>query len=435
MKTQTQFLPDRLPAALIAAAAAILAPAAHADNVHGIGADDQRSTNTSLREAAIESFQETAPEGLDDAVPHFAIFGRQGKFYLGIGGSVKVTVGEDWGAPLENPNNFTTSEITPAQPGSKERFHLSAQQSSLFVDFVAFPNDKNRISAYIGLNLLNNYVPVVQNAYVKWRGFKAGYDYTAFSDNAALPPTIDYEGPCGATPITVPTFTYTHSFGKADCLSATVGIELPQYSVTTGRETSTVTQSVPDVPISLRYRWNGGDDWVKLSAIARNLMYRDVAAARNVDILGWGVELSGTAAILPQLRGFWTAVYGRGVASYIQDLSGLGLDLTPSGDGATMKASPTWGGYAGLQYNFTDNVYASATYSHVRNYARSWSDRASETPFGDTYRYAQYAVANLFWDINSYISTGVEYIYGRRVNCDGTQAHCNRIQTMIQVSF
>lgn len=388
-----------------------------------------------LKDISHEHFQDNAPEGHKDAVPHFAIFGMEDKFYLGIGGTVKVTAGEDWGAPLDNPNEFITYDIEPAPTGSKSRFHLSAQQSSLFLNFIALPQSENKIGGYVEMYFLNNYVPVLQYAYLKWRGLKAGYDYSTFSDNGAMPPTIDFEGPNAATAFPLPMVSYTQRFGKNKAWSASLGLELSQYSITTNNYTRTVTQGIPDIPAAIKYSWNKGEDWMRASAIIRNLQYHNTPADKNVDILGWGVSLSGTSEFLPNLRGYWTGVYGHGIASYIQDLTGNQLDLTPRGTSRALKATKTWGAFGGLQYNFTPNVYCSASYSHVRNYAEPWSPQVGNSDYPGDYKYAQYAVGNVFWNINSILTTGLEYIWGRRVNNDGTQAHTNRLQAMLQLSF
>ena len=386
-----------------------------------------------LKEKSHEVLTDNAPEGFKDAVPHFAIFGKTDKFYLGIGGAVKATVGVDWGAPTDNPNEFITGDILPVAPGNETKFNLSAMQSNLFVNFVAFPNTDNQLGAFIGMNFLNNYCPVLQYAYLKYRGIKVGYDYSVFSDNGAMPPTIDYEGPnvCTASPL--PTLNYTYAFGKKKEWSVGVGIELPSPSITTTARTRSVNQAVPDIPVALKYSWNGGDDWVKASAIMRNIYYHNEVTAKNVDVVGWGISLSGTAEIVPNLRGYWTGVYGHGIASLMQDCGGLGMDLSPVGTQNYLTAAKTWGAYGGLQYNFTDNVYCSATYSHIRNYAKEW--KGGSNPYSEQYKYAQYAVGNIFWNISPIITTGLEYIYGSRVNVDGSQAHDNRLQAMLQVSF
>lgn len=411
--------------------------AASASSVVAAPPHHQEPRNSSeIKEAAHETLTDNAPDGWPSQVPHFALFGKKDVYYLGIGGSAKVTLGEDWGAPLSNPNEFTTSNIAPATPGSKSKFQLSAQQSSLYFNFIALPKSDNKIGVFVGMNFLNNYVPVLQSAYVKWRGLKAGYDYSSFSDNASLPPTIDFEGPNAATSITVPTVTYTYNFGKKKNWSASIGVELPQLYITTNNSTSEVTQSVPDIPASIKYAWDAsGTDYLKFSAILRNMTYRNDHADKNVDVVGWGIQLSGTSDIVGNLRGYWTAVYGNGIDSYIQDLNGLNMDLVPRGNQRALKANKTWGAFGGLQYSFTPKVYASATYSHVRNYADRWSDNISSTSWGNQYKYAQYAVANLFWEINPIVTSAIEYIYGRRVNNDNSQAHTNRLQTMIQVNF
>lgn len=78
-------------------------------------------------------------------------------------------------------------------------------------------------------------------------------------------------------------------------------------------------------------------------------------------------------------------------------------------------------------------MFATASYSHVRTYADSFS--GGSTPFGEQYKYAQYVVANLFWTPNSLLQTGIEYLYGRRVDYGGARGHDNRIQAMIALNF
>lgn len=57
------------------------------------------------------------------------------------------------------------------------------------------------------------------------------------------------------------------------------------------------------------------------------------------------------------------------------------------------------------------------------------------TPWNEQYKYAQYGVANVIWNITSRISAGIEYIYGRRVDMNGLSRHDNRLQTMFQITI
>lgn len=390
--------------------------------------------SSELKEAAHKAFTDNAPDGLKDAVPHFAIFGKPDKFYLGIGGTLKVTAGVDLGDPIDNPNELITSEIQSVSEGNHTKFNLSAMQSNLYVNFVALPESKNRIGAFINMYFLNNYTPVLQQAYLTWRGITAGYNYSVFSDNGAMPPTIDFEGPNAGTAFPVPTISYTYNFGKNKAWAVSAGLELSKLSQTNSPRTRTVNQGAPDIPAAVKFSWNKKQDWVRVSGIIRNMIYRNIQAEKDVDVVGWGVSLSGTAEICPNLRTYWTGTYGNGIASYIQDLTGCNLDIVPYGDGSSLKATKTWGAFGGLQYNFTPDVYFSTSYSHVRNYAKPWAV-GEPGSYDEDYKYAQYVNGSLFWNVSSIITTGVEYIYGRRVNNDGSQAHTNRVQAMLQVSF
>lgn len=386
--------------------------------------------------AVYEALLENAPSEFGSSVPRFAVIGKDRTFYLGIGGSVKTTVSWDFGNVMDNPNEFFTSGI-PMQRrrGDGGLVQFSAQQTSLYLNFVGLPGSDNQFSAFIGANLLGrDYAPALQYAYLKYRGFKAGYDKTLFSDPAAVPPTIDYEGPNASTAIGNAQVNYTFKFGKKKDWSAGLGLEMPICSATDaeGIGAYKVNQRVPDIPLFLQWSWGGGSSWLRFSAIMRNMLYNNPLSGKNVDKVGWGIQLSGAAEITPWLTAYYQGVYGKGINSYIQDLTDCGMDLLPSkGNPNVLNAVKSWGAYGGLQFNICPSVFATATYSHVRTYAKD-----CEAPNADNqYRYAQYAVGNIFWDINSLFEVGLEYIYGRRVNYDGTQPHDSRIQAMVQLSF
>lgn len=247
---------------------------------------------------------------------------------------------------------------------------------------------------------------------------------------AAAPPSIDNEGPCGFTAIPNGVIDYRYNINSK--WSVAIGAEMPMVSATTGENTYVVNQRVPDIPAYVQYSWGGGKSWLRFSGIMRNMLYRDELSGKNRDQLGWGVKMSGSASVSPFITAYYQAAYGKGITSYFQDLYEGGLDMVPSGDGS-LKAVKAWGGYLGLQYNISPKVYATTTYSHVRNYARDYS--GGSTAWSGQYKYAQYALANIMWNITPQISTGLEYIYGRRVDMDGMSRHDNRIQTMLQVTF
>ena len=369
--------------------------------------------------------------------PKFALMGRNGLFYLGIGGFVKGTVSFDWGNTMDNPNEFITSAIPMTRaPGDGGRFNASAMQTLVYLNFIGLPGKDNEFGGFIGLNFLNDYTPILQFAYVSYLGIKLGLDYSLFSDPAAIPPTIDYEGPSSATTLQHAVANYTRTFGRHGQWKAGIGIEMPEVSVTEAANAVAVSQRIPAIPAYGQFSWNEGNSWLRLSGILRNMQYRDLTSARNVNRVGWGVELSGSAEIIPNLTGYWQGLIGKGIASYMQDCTDLGLDMMPApDDNSRLDLVKAWGGYAALQYNFTDDLFLSATYSHVRTYAPGYTSEGASTPWSEQYRYAQYAQGAFFWNINTLFQTGIEYIYGRRVDYSGASAHDNRLQMMLQVNF
>lgn len=366
-------------------------------------------------------------------VPSAVVVGRGGKFVLGAGGFVKALAGWDIGHPISSPDEFITSQI-PMTPmnGDESRFNLSARQSFLYLNFVLFPASVDGIGAFVGMNFLDEgYMPVLQYAYLRYRGLKAGYDTSLFSDAACGAPAVDYEGPCSNTSNPVGGISYSHSFGA---MEAGGGIELPQTSFTTVEgKTKYVYQRVPDIPLFARYSWGGGSSWVRLSAILRSLTYRNETEERNHTKLGYGFQLSGAENFLDRFTFYWQGVWGKGIGSMIQDTVDEGLDLTPSDGGTSLSPVMLWGGFLALNCRISSKVMASVTYSQLRTYARRYE--GGTTPWADLYKYAQYATGNLFYAPVRHFELGIEYIWGRRTNYSGLKCADNRVQASVQFTF
>ncbi len=374
------------------------------------------------------------PKNIAREMPRFSMIGKEGKFYVGIGGVVQATASFDFGHVMDNPNEFIVSSIPMQQAsGDGGKFQVSAQQTNLFVQLGFLPGDKYEVSAYInGQFIGNNYAFELEHAYLKFLGFTAGYGYGIFCDQDAMPTTIDFQGPNAALSTSNGIFDYQYDINKKWSIGA--GIELPMASFTTVvGMTRKVNQRVPDFPLMVQYNFGDGGH-IRAAGILRTLQYRDELVGKNRSVCGWGAQLSGAGTLYGPLQFVFEAAIGKGISSYFQDLADLNLDMTPDpSKPGHMQAVNSWGGYAGLQYNFSSKVFASATYSHLRTYLKAYSE--GDVPFAEQYKYGQYAVANVFWNITSMLQWGVEYIYGRRVNMDGSQAHDNRFQTMLAVSF
>ena len=395
-----------------------------------------RFIDTDKNSQVYDIMQANAPNDalLKDA-PRFALVGKNSKFYLGIGANVMLVGDFDWGHPISNANKFTTSDIPMSiEKGDGGQFQFSAAQSDFYLNFVGLPGSDNQIGVFLDVNFMNgSHNPALHHAYVKYRGITAGHTLSIFTDNGARAASIDYEGPNAYTFMGHPNISYTGKFGKDRLWSAAIGLDMPEFTGTFSENLNrTVSQRVPDIPVYLQRGWCGGKGYLRASAIFRTLTYRDLKADKNENVLGWGVKLSGRTPICGGLSAMWEGVYGQGIASYIQDLTNKGMDLVPDKENnGKMEGVKAWAAYGTLQYVVCPRVMLNATYSQVRTYANDWNN----TSWNQLYKWAQYVTANCFVRVNSFTQVGAEYLYGRRKDFGGMQAHDNRISLMLKVSL
>lgn len=391
----------------------------------------QRGDTTGMREALLWN---TPAENRSPGMPMCAVASSNGKFAACVGGALKATMGYDFGNITQNPNEFIPANIsTHGNAGDDAAFRMSAQQTTFYLNVVALPLSENAIGAYIKLNLIgNNYTPKIHYALLHYRGLTAGYSYTLFSDMQNMPPNIDYEGPNSMVAIPGMGIRYEWSFGRHRNFSAGVALENPHSSMTCGNDTRQLSSRTPKVPAYIRYSFLNSQGWVRLAAQLRTLSYRNLLADKDVTSAGWGLSLSVSSPVAGGLTLYGKAATGRGLADNFIDINGDGCDMLPAAaHPGTLKMPFAWGGYGGLRYDFSPNLYASATYSHLRLYSAS-SDFAYAP---DRYSWSQYISSNVFWTIRPQLVCAIEYLYGRRKDLSGAQGHASRLQTLIQFNF
>ncbi len=374
--------------------------------------------------------KKNAPQSTkENGLPRFAIVGKDNKFYLGIGGQFLGEGVFTWGDDMPSATLFTPSSLTPSTPGNGGKTQFGWQSSSIYLNFVALPGTDNQVGLFFKGNFMgNNNSFNVFHFYGKYRGLTAGYTNSLFTDGAAEPMTIDFEGPNGYPFITLFTAYWQQDFTKN--FSGAIGIDAPSASMTAGSSTKEVNQRIPAVPAYLQYAWNDGAAHIRLSGIVRPLTYRDLSANENKTIVGGGVQLSGMTAIAGGLSVNFNGAYGKGIGTYLQDDNGLGMDAVATTTPGVMKAVSTMGVTGGLSYAFSSKVSTNLTYSHLTNWLPKDADMSDVS-----YRYGDYVAANVIWNINKFLSAGIEYDYGYRRSFDGSGLHANRVQCQFGVTF
>lgn len=361
----------------------------------------------------------------DPRAPRFLFVDSKGKTALGIGGYVEASMQYDFDGAIDNPGFVTASIPVPSDPKLRSRLAFDASSSKIFLRLVR-STPVGMFSAYVENGFTGSYGFKLKFAYVSLGAFTAGLQRSLFVDAASGSPTIDSQGPAGANCGRNVGFSFTPRLKHGWRVG--IAVEMPEASYTEGAHTESISQRVPDIPAYVQYSWDGGTSHVRASAIFRDLSYRDLVAGRNRFATGWGIQLSGLAAITDYVTLYYQGTYGKGIARYINDLSDSGFDLIPDSEPGRLKAPMSLLIAAGLQVNITKDLFVSGTYSLNRLYGQG--DMGA-----DAYRRGNYFCFNAFYTCLQDMQIGVEYIRGGRTNFDRTHGTANRLEAMIKYSF
>jgi hypothetical protein len=282
----------------------------------------------------------------------------------------------------------------------------------------------------------------IRHAYASWGPFLAGQTNSLFMDGDLFPNTIDYWGPAGMVFLRNPQIRYT--FWDRNGWKAAVALEHPGNDIDTGNlrlideEIASNIQNdepLPDLTAQVRYAGKWGH--VQLSGILRKIAYETRGTIDNEPRghrTGWGLNLGSSFNVsLATLR--LGAVYGRGIASYMND---GGMDMGPNVDVVAVPGSlllvpsaeavKLFGMTAYVDFNWSKQWTSSLGYSF---------DKVDNTSFQTetAFRKGQYASVNLLWHPASNLYTGAELLWGKRNDNNGRSGTDTRVQYSFHWDF
>lgn len=368
----------------------------------------------------------------DPNAPRFLLYDQQRKIAFGIGGYVRVTTSYDFNGSPSNSSRFIPNSIpVPIDPLTKDNFRMDASKSTLFFKLVGDNDKVGKFQAYVSGSFKGaNSAFVLDDAYVSLLGFTVGRTWSTFNDLAAVPPTIDFQGPNGAAQMRTTQIRYSNTITPG--LTFGIAAELP-YSTATYVPNKNIetTQRIPDIPAYLQYNWDSNSSsHARIAAVLRNMNYRDLVVNKTETATGYGVQLSTSTKISYFMQFFGQATYGKGIAQYINDLSGRGLSLVNDEDNnGKMLPQEALGWFTQVQFNLSPAVFTTLGYSQAKIFPQL-------APGDDNkYRYGQYVVGNVFYNIGTDFQLGLEYLWGNRVNIDSHKAAANRVQALMKFNF
>lgn len=365
----------------------------------------------------------------DPVAPYFMFLSKDAQLAMGIGGSVRMRTYYDMGEAM--PSSAFAPYLIPMQsnPASRRALGVTPSGTELFFRVIGRNKTLGEYQLYIEADFTGYQGRdfKLKKSYAMINDFTVGYAPSTFSDPAAQPAMVDGAGPNSKMSPTrclvrwMPTVKDRYIFAiSAEAPSA-------QADYTTAA-TEKVRDWMPDFGAFAQYQWERGQH-VRLAGILRTLPYRDISAARNHNVAGWGVQLSGVAHPSTALTTYLTLNYGHGYGSLGGDLGMGNYDLTATpGTPGRMYAPRGWGGCAAVQYNLSPSLFFTLLYSTTHYCPRRPVD-------GDEYKTGSVAALNMFWMMTKRMTVAAEIDYGHRANFSGDKNDAYRANLMCQFSF
>ena len=351
-------------------------------------------------------------------------------------------VDPDWDATLR-PSKIPT---TKGQFGGNGQSIFSVRQSRLGVKATGTLADKP-YEAKFEFDLFGTGDDAgqttfrVRHMYASWGPFLFGQTNTLFMDGDIFPNVVDYWGPAGMVFVRNPQIRWTFLNNKN--WTAAIALEHPSDDIDPGRirlideDIAANLQSneeLPDLTAAVRYQGDWGH--VRLAGILRKIGYETRGTDDNDPSgheLGWGLNATSAIKLSPATLKLG-AVYGRGIATYMND---GGMDLAPavSIDRTSRpilvpraEAVKLFGMSAYVDFDWSKRWTSSIGYSF---------DSVDNTNFQDltAFHRGQYASANLLWHPADNVFTGGELLWGKRTDNDGDSGSDWRFQYTFHWDF
>ncbi|HUN69828.1 MAG TPA: porin [Burkholderiales bacterium] len=251
----------------------------------------------------------------------------------------------------------------------------------------------------------------------------AGKTYSTFMDDAALPTTLDYNGPSGVTFVRQWLLRGSLPFGSGWALEGSVEESQADFNANAARLSASVNAERPDLAARIRYEGEGGH--VQLAGLSRRLRASvaaaTISAERRVD--GTGVSLSGSISTFGDDELLFQAATGKGVGRYFNDpLSASGLAL---GSDRRLELVRTSGATLYYQHKWDPDWMTVAGASTLR-----LGDEGMLPP--ESLRRVVYGSVNLVHRLTPHALVGGELLWGDAKRVDGTSASNARLQVSVR---
>jgi hypothetical protein len=351
--------------------------------------------------------------------------------FLRIGGYFKTDFIYDL-KPAGDGERFIPASIPIPSPVTVNNTTVSIRPTRLNLDFL-IPTDRfGKVRFFIEGDFFgsSSTTPRLRHAYAQVKNLLIGQTFSNFMDPDSGPDQLDFQGPNAQINIRNPQIRYSVKLRPKTTFS--IAVEKPSSDIAfkVAEFSSQPNSPSPDGTLQLRREMEGGH--VQLAALFRSVsafLNTGATSGPTDSVFAWGFNLTGSQKVVGKDTAVFQVEYGNGIERYIQDTSGLGEDAAiKSVHNPRLKALPVFASYGAYQHFWTSKLRSSLVYgfAQIQN---------TEFQGGSVFHQSNYSAANLIWNAIGSLNLGAEFLYGWRVNKDGTSGNAPRIMLSAKYNF
>ncbi|MFI3331395.1 MAG: DcaP family trimeric outer membrane transporter [Rikenellaceae bacterium] len=351
------------------------------------------------------------------------------KFSYKLSGFVNTRIAYQFSGIVNDLDMITYDIPVPGDYATASELNFDVSISEVAFETTYQSKSLGEINSYVSANFRgDNYTLSLRRAYINFKYLLIGQDYTNFCDLGAAPITVDFQGPNSYNANFNIMLRYKVSLNEKWSLATS--LEMPQISMEQTTNLLEVPQTLPDLTLWGEFTW--GESHIRAAGVLRTLRYYNLNQDKYKSEMGYGVQVSGKIDFTKKFMSYFQMVYGQGITPYIQDLTDTSLDLVVDPlNSEKLQTLPMLGFFLSFQHDITTDMFCSLGYGMVRLYSKN--DYKYYIP--ETYKFAQYFFANIFYNLTPSCQIALEYLMGARENMNYEKNTANRLQTMIQYNF
>ncbi|MEM7493090.1 MAG: DcaP family trimeric outer membrane transporter [Pseudomonadota bacterium] len=322
------------------------------------------------------------------------------------------SIARDFYIPGATPiggDDYTVTDLT----AQASRFAVTAQK----------PVGDEQVTGYLELDFLgsaqgnelvsNSYSPRLRRAYVDYKGWRVGQEWSTFQNTSAIPESASFLALSDGM-VFVRQAQIRYSNGPWQ-----VAVENPN---TTSLNFGSVDDNVlPD--LIGRYNFKGDFGNVSIAAIARQL--RADFGSNEEEVFGYGLSVSGRLNVGDGGDVRFGLSGGEGLGRYIGLAASRATALDPSGD---LEAITSYGGHVAWRQPISETGRISLGYSGL------FIDNPDYLG-GNVNKSVQSGFAAFLWDVAPKVTLGTEILYGVRELENGLEGNLTRLTFSTKYGF